>query len=116
MTVCFFPRLSLSLTSFRPSAVFVLRVKSGALEPTGMGMGLWFKQSVEVEGRKDYKIRTRLDPVANRFSIFDAPARARPNMPTLPMSLLDDLRWPGLFWSLKYLGHGHGGGSNLGDG
>ena len=37
-TVCFLPKLSLSLTSFRPSAVLVLRVKSGALVPTERGM------------------------------------------------------------------------------
>jgi hypothetical protein len=38
MRVFFFPKLSLSVTSFRPSAAEVLSVKSGALVPTGMGM------------------------------------------------------------------------------
>jgi hypothetical protein len=36
--VFFFPKLSLSVFCFGPSAVFVDKVKSGALVPTASGM------------------------------------------------------------------------------
>src|SRR5690242_15048790 len=45
-TVCFLPRLSLSLTSLMPSAVLHLRRKSGAFEPTAIGMDGGIEDSV----------------------------------------------------------------------
>src|SRR6267142_4726446 len=51
--VFFFPKLSLNLTCFGPSAVLLDKVKSGAFVPTASGIGTFSIRSTSVRSKED---------------------------------------------------------------
>jgi hypothetical protein len=61
-TVFFFPKLSLSLTSFNPSAVFVLSEKSGAFVPIERAISLSCQISAAVPYRRNIDYRNTGNP------------------------------------------------------